>query len=87
MLHDPNTYPNPNTFNPSRFMTPDGRFNTDIKDPFHAVFGFGRRICPGRFIAASTNWIAIASLIAVFDFERVDETAGVDHPYGAGVVQ
>lgn len=46
ILHDPVTYPDPETFNPSRFLTPDGtRINPDVQDP-EVAFGYGRRICP-----------------------------------------
>jgi cytochrome P450 len=42
MLHDEAIYPEPFEFNPDRFMK-DGKLNPDIRDPGHAVFGFGRR--------------------------------------------
>jgi hypothetical protein len=42
MLHDEAIYPKPFEFNPDRFMK-DGELNPDIRDPGHAVFGFGRR--------------------------------------------
>jgi len=87
MLHDEATYPEPFKFKPERFMTTDGQFNMDVKDPFHAVFGFGRRICPGRFMAASTVWIAVASVIAAFDFGRVDSTTGSGDPFHPGILR
>jgi len=87
MLHDEATYPEPFKFKPERFMTPDGQLNRDAKDPFHMVFGFGRRICPGRFMAVSTIWIAVASVIAAFDFDRLDSTAGPDHPFHPGILR
>ena len=87
MLHDETTYPEPFKFKPERFMTTDGQLNRDMKDPFHMVFGFGRRICPGRFMAVSTIWIAVASVIAAFDFGRLDSTAGPDHPFYPGILR
>lgn len=42
MLHNPEEYPNPETFNPDRFIK-DGRLNPDVRDPFTLAFGFGRR--------------------------------------------
>ena len=45
ILHDPEVYPDPDTFNPDRFMMPDGSLNPDVPKP-DIAFGFGRRICP-----------------------------------------
>jgi cytochrome P450 len=35
-----------------------------------SAFGFGRRICPGRFFADTTLFIVIASLLSVFKIEK-----------------
>ncbi|KAJ7469754.1 hypothetical protein B0H11DRAFT_1731345, partial [Mycena galericulata] len=44
MLHDPDTYPSPSTFDPTRYLATPAQ-----ADPRGAAcFGFGRRICPGR---------------------------------------
>ncbi|OSX57012.1 hypothetical protein POSPLADRAFT_1124885, partial [Postia placenta MAD-698-R-SB12] len=37
------------------------------RDPKSIVFGFGRRICPGRFLADSSVWLIAANLLATFD--------------------
>jgi hypothetical protein len=42
MLRDEEVYPNPNIFNPDRFIK-DGVLNREIRDPRDIVFGFGRR--------------------------------------------
>lgn len=36
-------YPDPLSFNPSRFLTSDGQWNASVRDPSEVVFGFGRR--------------------------------------------
>ncbi|KAJ3481128.1 hypothetical protein NLJ89_g12234 [Agrocybe chaxingu] len=73
MLHNQDVYPDPFSFRPERFLK-DGHIDKSVKDPAHACFGFGRRICPGRYMAFSAVWIAVASLIAVFDMKKaVDE--------------
>lgn len=75
MLHDENIYPDPFEFNPDRFINSEtGDIDySKARDPMHACFGFGRRICPGRFMAFEALWLAIASLIAVFDIEKPKE--------------
>ncbi|KAJ6489661.1 cytochrome P450 [Mycena vitilis] len=67
ILHNPETYPDPSRFNPKRFLTADGKIDSSVPDPMLASFGYGRRICPGRFQALDTVWIAAASILAVFD--------------------
>ncbi|KAF7796811.1 hypothetical protein EIP86_007995 [Pleurotus ostreatoroseus] len=68
MLHDPIEYPNPEQFNPERFLH-NGRLNPKVRDPLLAAFGFGRRICPGRYMAVDTLTFLFASLLSVFDVE------------------
>ncbi|KAF9004239.1 cytochrome P450 [Cyathus striatus] len=84
MLHDETLYPDPETFNPDRFITPDGKLNNDIRNPEDVAFGFGRRICPGRHLARSSIWLAVASILAVFDIQKaVDENGELIEPTGA----
>ncbi|RXW17960.1 hypothetical protein EST38_g7905 [Candolleomyces aberdarensis] len=66
ILHDPEIYLDPLDFNPDRFIK-DGKINREVTDPTEAVFGFGRRICPGRYIAVETLYALISSVLAVFD--------------------
>jgi len=89
MLHDEETYPDPFTFNPERFLK-DGKLNPDVKDPSTATFGFGRRICPGRFMAYSSVWISIAMMLASLEITKaVDEQGKIiepDHKYISSMV-
>ncbi|KAJ6553610.1 cytochrome P450 [Mycena vulgaris] len=66
-------YPDPHLFKPERFLI-DSQLNPAIRDP-EAVFGFGRRACPGRHMAWDTLWVMIASMLAVFD---ISKTVGQD---------
>ncbi|KIJ14051.1 hypothetical protein PAXINDRAFT_79953, partial [Paxillus involutus ATCC 200175] len=61
--HDESRYEDPYTFHRSRFLTPEGNLNDD---DIRYIYGFGRRICPGRSLAAASLWIAIAPILAVF---------------------
>lgn len=67
MLHDPVFYPNPTEFKPERFLKEDRTLNPDAKDPGAFAFGFGRRICPGRFLSDSSLYSVITSVLSVYD--------------------
>ncbi|KAF7760173.1 hypothetical protein Agabi119p4_10849 [Agaricus bisporus var. burnettii] len=73
ILHDPEIYKNPDHFVPDRFIK-DGKFNEKIRDPSVAAFGFGRRICPGRYFSDNSLFIMIASVLAVYDVKpQIDD--------------
>jgi len=75
MTHDPFIYPNPSTFDPTRFIETPGR---DIQyDPRKIVFGFARRICPGNIMAESFLFSAIAHCLATLNIEKaLDKNTG-----------
>ncbi|PWY71805.1 putative cytochrome P450 [Aspergillus sclerotioniger CBS 115572] len=58
--HNPTTYPEPDRFNPERFLG-----ETPQADPAEVVFGFGRRICPGRVLADSSIFMTVAMVLAM----------------------
>ncbi|KAF9269238.1 cytochrome P450 [Marasmius fiardii PR-910] len=73
ILHDETVYTDPFSFKPERFLTPDGQL---VLDPAQAVFGFGKRICPGRHMAYSSVWNVISSVLTVFHISKALNTDG-----------
>ncbi|KIJ18569.1 hypothetical protein PAXINDRAFT_167162 [Paxillus involutus ATCC 200175] len=67
IAHDEKTYPEPFQFIPQRFLKEDG---TLTEDNIPYAFGFGRRICPGKYPADASLWIAIVSMLAAFSFSK-----------------
>ncbi|TFK89937.1 cytochrome P450 [Polyporus arcularius HHB13444] len=76
ILHDETVYPDPSKFNPYRFLYPDGSPNPNVRDPSVAAFGFGRRKCPGRFLAVESLWLSIANILAVYEIGRTIDKDG-----------
>ncbi|KAE9411010.1 cytochrome P450 [Gymnopus androsaceus JB14] len=70
ILHDPNVYPNPLQFDPDRYLNPEANAAQGINEPPDAAFGFGRRSCPGRWFAYDTLWIAVASILSVYEISK-----------------
>lgn len=71
MLHDPATYSEPFEFRPERHIsTPE--YEAEL-DPRKICFGYGRRICPGMFLAEASLFSCIAMSLAVFSVEKAVE--------------
>nr|QPL17769.1 cytochrome P450 [Wolfiporia cocos] len=74
MTRDVETYPEPETFYPERFEEMD-KLNADANDPRNLVFGFGRRLCPGRQFGDTSIWLAVANMLAIFEFRKAVNSA------------
>ncbi|KAI0754738.1 cytochrome P450 [Daedaleopsis nitida] len=74
MLHDEEMYPDPERFDPERYLENGIPKSSPIRDPATVAFGFGRRICPGRYFAETTLFIYIALALHTLDITPpVDE--------------
>ncbi|GLI79146.1 hypothetical protein PoHVEF18_007474 [Penicillium ochrochloron] len=71
MMHDPTTYDDPMAFKPERFLETEG--HVPEMDPHSIAFGFGRRICPGRFLADNTVYLSVAQSLTVFDVSNATQ--------------
>ncbi|PVF95625.1 cytochrome P450 [Serendipita vermifera] len=70
ILHDEVRYPDPDTFNPDRFL------DEEQPDPTKYVFGFGRRVCPGSHLAIASMFLSITQTLALFDIRRMRNENG-----------
>ncbi|KAI0774005.1 cytochrome P450 [Fomes fomentarius] len=79
LLHDPQTYADPMTFNPDRFIaTSEKEAERDSRD---FAFGFGRRKCPGIFFAEASVFAAVAMTLQVYNIGKAaDENGNVIEP-------
>ncbi|KAJ3576647.1 hypothetical protein NP233_g278 [Leucocoprinus birnbaumii] len=76
MHHDPQRHPDPFTFKPERYIN-DGTLSSesanlpDAMDRDHWMFGAGRRICPGMWVAEREVFLAIARMLWAFDMKEI----------------
>jgi len=68
IYHNEDVYPEPDVFKPERFFV-DGELRGD-KSTESLAFGFGRRVCPGRYNADNSVWIAIVLILYAFKIAK-----------------
>ncbi|TFK50806.1 cytochrome P450 [Heliocybe sulcata] len=62
ILHDPRVYANPDEFKPERFL------DAETRAP-DAAFGYGRRICPGRWFGEAALYSVASHILAAYTVE------------------
>ncbi|KAG9318319.1 cytochrome P450 [Chiua virens] len=77
MNYNEEVYPEPYKFKPERFLV-DGRL-TDNKSIDSVGFGFGRRICPGRYTADNSIWISMVSILCAFRIKKPVNEQGEEY--------
>ncbi|KAH9056253.1 cytochrome P450 [Lactarius vividus] len=86
-MHDPEVYKDPMVFNPDRLVAQPGK--PAEPDPFNFAFGYGRRACPGEQLAQSILFIFAATVLSVFDINKVTINGVVQEPtceFSSGVL-
>ncbi|KAJ5634337.1 hypothetical protein N7528_002179 [Penicillium herquei] len=69
--HDPEVYPSPDAFDPTRYLSPRNE-----PDPRLVTFGFGRRVCAGQNFAERTNFLSFAAMLSVFRISKAVDAQG-----------
>ncbi|KAJ7125680.1 cytochrome P450 [Mycena crocata] len=72
ILHNAAMFPEPHKFLPERFLQP----GKDTFRPATVAFGFGRRICPGRYLAIDSAKIVLASILKTYTIEQAVDASG-----------
>ncbi|KAH7097919.1 cytochrome P450 [Auriculariales sp. MPI-PUGE-AT-0066] len=79
IMHDPQVYPDPHTFNPGRYL--NGETNPSLNpDPRASIFGHGRRACPGRHLADASVFLVIVTSLASFNISAPENSSGEPVP-------
>ncbi|TCD68003.1 hypothetical protein EIP91_011672 [Steccherinum ochraceum] len=66
MLQNDEVYPEPDKFKPERWVDKSLHGDKDV-DPLEFAFGFGRRLCPGKYMAQELVFTVIATILATFN--------------------
>ncbi|KAG9092147.1 hypothetical protein FS749_015958 [Ceratobasidium sp. UAMH 11750] len=85
IMHDPDVYPEPGRFRPERFLV-----ENPPPEPENYAFGFGRRICPGLYIAQQSMWVSISNTLANFMITKAKDENGLEitpeERYSTGII-
>ncbi|KAF9449723.1 cytochrome P450 [Macrolepiota fuliginosa MF-IS2] len=77
IMHDPSLFPNPDIFNPDRFLESKLR-GWAQPDPCRWAFGFGRRACPGTHFAETSMLFAMAGILSEFSISLPGSSDGAN---------
>ncbi|KAI6024672.1 cytochrome P450 [Pisolithus microcarpus] len=69
-------YDDPDRFDPTRHLTPDGQLIPEARQNNSIFYGFGKRVCPGRFFADHSIWAATAVMMSTLKFGRAKDLSG-----------
>ncbi|KIM47190.1 hypothetical protein M413DRAFT_440696 [Hebeloma cylindrosporum] len=71
---DPAYFPDPERFDPQRWLTKGGRLRDELKS---YTFGFGRRVCPGQHMATASVFVNTVLIQWAFKIKK-DPTSPID---------
>ncbi|KAI6003412.1 cytochrome P450 [Pisolithus marmoratus] len=69
-------YNDPERFDPTRHLTSDGQLSPEARQNNSIFFGFGKRVCPGRYFADHSLWAATATMLSAFTFDDAKDSSG-----------
>ncbi|KAG2360523.1 cytochrome P450 [Suillus spraguei] len=84
LSRDPIAFPDPETFNPQRWLDSEGRLK-DSNMKF-ITYGFGRRVCPGLHLANNSLYITLAFLLWSFRIVQRPDAPINTHGFGDAVI-
>ncbi|KAH9842975.1 cytochrome P450 [Rhodofomes roseus] len=74
IARDPDVYPDPERFDPQRWLDEDGQLRKDMR---YFRFGFGRRVCVGEHLADNSVFINTALMLWAFNITE-DPARSID---------
>jgi cytochrome P450 len=74
--HNEREFPDPDVFNPKRFLADDPSHRPFPGDRGYMTFGWGRRVCSGQVLAEQGTWITVARLLWGFRIQKARRVDG-----------
>lgn len=74
ITRDEELYPEPERFIPERFW---GKMDSEAAHRVDSVFGFGRRVCPGKAFAESNIFLIMSNIVATMNLTKAVDEGGV----------
>lgn len=74
--HHEREFPEPDRFNPKRFLPGDPHNRPFPSDRGYMTFGWGRRVCSGQVLAEQGTWITVARLLWGFHLRKKQRPDG-----------
>ncbi|KAI5988515.1 cytochrome P450 [Pisolithus albus] len=69
-------YDDPDRFDPTRHLAPDGQLRPESRQHNLIFYGFGKRVCPGRFFADHAIWAAAVVMMSTLKFGKAKDSSG-----------
>lgn len=69
VMHNSQTFPDPYSFKPERFLSEDGK--TLKKNSETVIFSIGKRECPGKSLAQAEMFLFFAGMMQRYNFQSV----------------
>ncbi|KAF5367697.1 hypothetical protein D9758_009878 [Tetrapyrgos nigripes] len=82
MLHDPEVFDKPDVFNPYRYRG----LESEMQKVADITFGFGRRVCPGRYFAENSIFSMVTTLLATCDIMSPLDLSGKPYEQKVGLM-
>ncbi|KAJ3520043.1 hypothetical protein NMY22_g12920 [Coprinellus aureogranulatus] len=75
IMHDPELFERPHDFVPERYLK-NGEIDPSVPDATYAVFGYGRRICPGMHFSNDALFMFMTGFLSTFNISAPLDEAG-----------
>lgn len=79
VFKDPRIWDHPERYDPDRFLLEKNPNAASLPDPWETSFGFGRRRCPGQYLAHAVSVHYYAMILWAFNI-RVPDGEPMPHP-------